>query len=102
MLFDNNARLATKFFGRELGVLKAGAAADVIALDYVPLTPLDATDIGGHVLFGMSGRSVIHTVIDGKVRMKNRELIGVDKQAVLAHCREAAAGLWRRINATGA
>ena len=99
MLFDNNAKLATKYFGRELGVLKAGAAADVIALDYQPLTPMDETNIGGHVLFGMSGRSVIHTVIDGVVRMRNRELIGVDKQAVLAHCREASADLWKRINA---
>ena len=99
MLFDNNAKLATKYFGRELGVLKTGAAADVIALDYQPLTPMDETNIGGHVLFGMSGRSVIHTVIDGVVRMKDRELIGVDKQAVLAHCREASADLWKRINA---
>jgi len=99
MLFDNNAKLATQYFGRELGVLTPGAAADVIALDYAPLTPLDATNIGGHVLFGMSGRSVIHTVIDGKLRMKDRVLIGVDKQAVLAHCREAAADLWMRINA---
>jgi len=98
MLFDNNAKLATKYFGRELGVLKAGAAADVIALDYVPLTPMDADNIGGHVLFGMSGRSVIHTVIDGKIKMKDRELVGVDKQAVLAHCRETANNLWSRIN----
>lgn len=99
MLFDNNAKLATQYFGRELGMLKVGAAADVIALDYTPLTPMDETNLGGHVLFGMSGRNVIHTVIDGKVRMRERELIGVDKQAVLAHCREAARGLWQRINA---
>ena len=99
MLFDNNAALATQAFGRTLGVLRAGAAADVIALDYVPLTPLDETNIGGHVLFGMSGRSVIHTVIDGKLKMRDRTLIGVDKLAVLAHCRETAADLWARINA---
>lgn len=99
MLFDNNAKLATKYFKRELGVLKAGAVADVIALDYMPLTPMDANNIGGHVLFGMSGRSVIHTVIDGKVKMRDRVLAGVDKQAVLAHCRETANNLWNRINA---
>jgi putative selenium metabolism protein SsnA len=99
MLFDNNAKLASQFFGRELGMLKAGAAADVIALDYTPLTPMDVLNIGGHVLFGMGGRNVTHTIIDGKVRMENRELVGVDKQAVLARCREAAQGLWNRINA---
>ena len=99
MLFENNAKLATRSFGCELGVLKTGAAADVIALDYTPLTPMDGSNLGGHVLFGMSGRNVIHTVIGGTVKMRDRELINVDKQAVLARCREAAADLWRRVNA---
>lgn len=99
MLFDNNAVLATRHFRRELGVLKPGAAADVIALDYMPLTPMDAGNYSGHVLFGLSGRCVTHTVTDGVVRMKDRQLLGVDKQAVLARCREAAQALWARINA---
>ncbi|NLI20096.1 MAG: putative aminohydrolase SsnA [Clostridiales bacterium] len=99
MLFDNNAKLAGKAFGRELGVLRPGAAADVIALDYTPPTPMNADNLSGHVLFGMSGRQVIHTVIDGRVRMKDRELPGVDKQSVLARCREAAGAVWNRINA---
>ncbi|MDD3409932.1 MAG: putative aminohydrolase SsnA [Eubacteriales bacterium] len=99
MLFENNAKMASRFFGRPIGTLAPGAAADVIALDYDPLTPLSAENIGGHVLFGMSGRSVIHTVIDGKPRMMDRALIGVDKAAELAHCRETAADLWRRVNA---
>ncbi|HNW87063.1 MAG TPA: putative aminohydrolase SsnA [Candidatus Limiplasma sp.] len=99
MLFDNNAKLASRAFNRELGVLKPGAAADVIALDYTPLTPLTAENLGGHVLFGMSGKCVTHTVIDGKLKMRDRALLGVDKQAVLAHCRETADALWKRINA---
>lgn len=99
MLFENNAKLATRVFGKPIGVLRAGAAADVIALDYTPLTPMDAGNINGHVLFGMCGRSVIHTVIAGSLKMKDRVLTEVDKQAVLAHCRETAAELWSRINA---
>lgn len=101
MLFTNNANLASRFFGRELGVLRPGAAADVIALDYTPLTPMNADNVSGHVLFGMSGRQVIHTVIDGKLKMKDRVLTEVDKEAVLAHCRDTAANLWGRINANG-
>jgi putative selenium metabolism protein SsnA len=99
MLFENNAKLATRAFGRPIGVLRPGAAADVIALDYTPLTPMDAGNVNGHVLFGMSGRSVIHTVIAGSLKMKDRVLTEVDKQAVLAHCRDTAAELWSRINA---
>ena len=29
---------------------------------------------------------------------RQRQLKGIDKEAVLAHCREQAAGLWQRIN----
>ena len=50
MLFENNAKLATRAFGRPIGVLQPGAAADVIALDYVPLTPLSADNLGGHAI----------------------------------------------------
>ncbi len=98
MLFENNAALASEAFGRPLGVLKPGAAADVIALDYAPPTPMTAANVDGHVLFGMSGRNVIHTVINGSLKMKDRALTEVDKDAVLAHCRDTAAELWGRIN----
>jgi putative selenium metabolism protein SsnA len=98
MLFTNNAMLAGKAFGKTIGVLKPGAAADVIALDYTPLTPMDENNLSGHVLFGMSGRNVIHTIINGELKMQDRVLTEVDKNAVLAHCRETAAELWKRIN----
>ena len=51
------------------------------------------------ITIGMTGRSVVTTVINGVVKMKDRELIGIDKEAVLAHCREQSADLWNRINA---
>ena len=39
MLFENNRVIAEKYFGRPLGVLKEGAAADIIVMDYKPFTP---------------------------------------------------------------
>ena len=98
MLFENNRRLAGRFFATPLGILRTGAAADVIALDYRPPTPMGAGNVTGHVLFGMSGRSVIHTVANGRVLMKERALQGVDKEAEFAHCRETAAELWKRLS----
>ncbi len=98
MLFCNNAKMASKFFGREIGVLKRGAAADVIVSDYTPLTPMNAGNINSHVMFGMNGRSVVTTIIAGEVKMRDRVLVGVDKQEVMAHCRETAGKLWTRIN----
>ena len=99
MLFYNNAAMAGRFFDTRPGVLEAGAAADIVVSDYVPLTPMTADNCDGHIVFGMSGRSVVTTVIDGVVKMRNRELVGIDEEAILAKCRERAADLWRRVNA---
>ena len=60
MLFENNAKMASKYFDRKLGVLEAGAAADVIVMDYKPFTPLSEENIDGHMLFGMMGKKLPH------------------------------------------
>jgi len=98
MLFSNNAAMCERAFSTKIGILEAGAAADIIVCDYVPLTPMSADNVDGHVLFGMSGRSVVTTVINGVVKMKDREFVGFDADAVLAKCREVSSKLWRRIN----
>ncbi|MBO6164593.1 MAG: putative aminohydrolase SsnA, partial [Lachnospiraceae bacterium] len=38
MLFENNRKIAAKYFEKPLGILKEGAAADVIVMDYKPFT----------------------------------------------------------------
>jgi putative selenium metabolism protein SsnA len=98
MLFENNATAAARSFETKLGVLEAGAAADIIVVDYDPLTPMGAGNMNGHVLFGMSGRSVVTTVINGVVKMKDRELVGIDSEMIMAKCREKSAAVWARIN----
>jgi cytosine/adenosine deaminase-related metal-dependent hydrolase len=98
MLFANNAAMANRYFKKPLGVLKAGAAADVIITDYNPLTPMDAGNCNGHILFGMNGRSVVSTVIDGRVLMKDRVLVDADEQKIMADSRQQAQSLWDRVN----
>ena len=98
MLFEGNAKIANRYFKKQLGVLKEGAAADVIVTDYIPLTPMDASNINGHILFGMTGRSVVTTVCNGKVLMKDRELVGLDEEKILYEVREEAKKLAHSIN----
>ena len=75
MLFEWERKIANRYFKQELGVLKEGAAGDVIIVDYNPLTPLHAGNINSHIVFGMTGRDVVTTVANGKVLMKDRELL---------------------------
>ena len=90
--------MAGRYFKTPLGVLKPGAAADIIVLDYDPLTPMDESNINGHLLFGVNGRSVTTTIAAGRVLMEDREFQTVDEAEVLADARQQAASLWRRVN----
>jgi len=98
MLFANNAAIASRSFGISLGALEPGAAADIVVSDYDPLTSMTADNCDSHILFGMSGRSIATTVINGSIKMKNRELIGVDAGEIMAKCRERASAMAARIN----
>lgn len=98
MLFEGNAKIANRYFKKPLGILKEGAAADVIVTDYIPLTPMNADNVNSHILFGMTGRSVVTTVANGKVLMKDRILTHIDEEKVMADCRQAAAELAKSIN----
>ena len=98
MLFKNNAKIGAKYFPDELGVLKADAAADVIVMDYKPFTPFSDANIDGHMIFGMTGRQCQTTIANGKLLMKDRELIGVDEEAINAHILEESKKLWGALN----
>lgn len=97
MLFENNRRIAGQFLKAEVGIIKEGAAADVIVMDYDPPTPMTADNLNGHLLFGTNGLNVITTISDGVVRMQDRQLVGLDKAALNAQVRDIAVGLWKRL-----
>lgn len=97
MLYGNNPEIASNLFGGKFGELTEGAWADVIVVDYVPPTPLGPDNWSGHLLFGVSGRSVETTVINGRVRMLNRKLIDIDEEGIGERSRELAQALWNRI-----
>ena len=98
MLFKNNAKIAARYFPDPLGVLKPGAAADIIVMDYKPFTPFSDANIDGHMIFGMTGRQCQTTIANGKLLMKDRVLVGIDEEAVNAHILEAAKELWGALN----
>ncbi|MCI9124466.1 MAG: putative aminohydrolase SsnA [Eubacterium sp.] len=98
MLFENNAQIAGRYFKAPLGVIKEGAAADVIVMDYDPPTHLDENNLNSHILFGMTGRDVVTTIGNGKVLMQDREVKVADPAEVMAKCRESSAALWKSIN----
>ena len=81
-----------------VGVLKEGAYADLIVVDYNPLRVMNENNYLGHTLFGMTGRSVDTTIINGKIVMKDRKIVTVGEEEILRKSREVSSKLWERLN----
>jgi putative selenium metabolism protein SsnA len=97
MLFENNKAIMERFIRGKLGTLAEGHYADIIIVNYKAPTPVNPDTINSHILFGINGRHVDTTIINGKVVMKDRLLPGIDEEALLAKSREQAQKLWERI-----
>ena len=79
--------------GMASGRIEAGANADlaVLDLDQPHLTP--PHDFVSHLAYAANGSDVRHTVCDGQVLMRDRDVRTLDEQAVLADARERATAL---------
>lgn len=99
MAIYNNAALAGLFFNEhELGVLRSGAHADIIFVDYHPYTPLTAENLPWHILFGFQESMVTTTIVAGKILMKDRILLTLDEEAITTKALEQAPQVWKRYN----
>jgi len=97
-LFASNAEVAARHFGLSFGELRAGAAGDLAIFDYDPPTPLDGTNLFGHLLFGISQAVADTTIVGGRVLMENRKLaLNLDEARINARGRELAKHLWDRM-----
>jgi cytosine/adenosine deaminase-related metal-dependent hydrolase len=97
LAFVNNPKICAKFFRKEVGVLKAGAYADLITVAYLPFTPLDAGSAGGHILFGMSGSQVNDTMVNGSWVMRDRDILTVDEAGIFAQSAAQAPRIWAQM-----
>ncbi|ELZ58054.1 MULTISPECIES: amidohydrolase [Halorubrum] len=81
------------------GRIEAGAAADlaVVGLDAPHLTPVH--DPVSHLAYAARGGDVRHTVCDGEILMRDREVLTLDAEAVQERAAEAAADLVDRVDA---
>lgn len=79
----------------KIGSLEPGKKADMIVLDVAQphLTPMYA--IPSHLVYAASGADVAHSVINGRIVMRDRQVLTLDEEEVLAHCHEAANELLR-------
>lgn len=98
IVFEHNACIAARAgLPAGLGALCVGAPADLIVIDYMPITPLTAQNAPWHILFGIDGSGVDTTIVGGRVLMHERQLQTLDETEIAAQARAAAARLWKKI-----
>ncbi|WP_436925186.1 amidohydrolase [Halosimplex amylolyticum] len=86
-------RGSAELLGFDSGRIDAGANADlaVIDLDAPHLTP--AHDLVSHLAYAVRGSDVRHTVCDGEVLLRDREVLTLDEAAVRERASEHARDL---------
>ena len=95
-LYSNNREIANRFFAPELGIIKKGAAADIIIVDYKAPTPIRAENIFYHLFFGLEGSMVDTTIVGGQVLMKEREVKVLDYERIINKIQRQAADFWKK------
>jgi 5-methylthioadenosine/S-adenosylhomocysteine deaminase len=82
--------------GIDAGRIEVGAAADFAVVDFDAPHLAPTHDYVSHLAYAVRGSDVRHTVCDGRVLMRNRELITLDEERVVGEARDRAADLVER------
>jgi cytosine/adenosine deaminase-related metal-dependent hydrolase len=97
MLLQNNAEIAKRQFGLQLGEIAEGRPADLAIIDYCPPTPLSEENFLGHLIFGLVDAVVDTTVCRGKILMQGKKIVSMDEERLAARSRELAPKMWQRV-----
>lgn len=96
ILLHNNPTIVRRLTGQPVGQITPGFLADMILVDYYPPTPLTGENGWGHFLYGLVDAPVDTVLINGRVVMQNKVVLGVDEAEIAAASRACAAKVWER------
>jgi cytosine/adenosine deaminase-related metal-dependent hydrolase len=68
----------------------------VIRPDVLP-TPLNSDSVVGHLINTIDGDDVRTVIVDGRILVKDRNVLTTDAKEAQRKAQEAAAGLWERL-----
>ncbi|MBL4845843.1 MAG: amidohydrolase family protein [Planctomycetes bacterium] len=98
-LLAGNRAVAEVFFpGAQLGTLRTGGPADLVVMDYLPFTPLNAGNLLGHVLYGGLASRTRDVICGGRYVLREGRFpqLGEDFAELSRRTQLAAQSLWDR------
>jgi len=97
LLFENNPAIASKLFGFKIGKILPGYKADLAIFDYQPRTPIEESNIFGHIFFGLN-EPPSDVITRGEFRIKDGKLLGISEKEVKENARLQAKKLWKNFS----
>jgi cytosine/adenosine deaminase-related metal-dependent hydrolase len=98
-VFVSGARWASRRFGERLGVIEAGAPADLVLVDYRPATDLDAGTLMAHLAAGLLRAPVRGVMVAGEIVLDQGSLVTIDENEIACRARESARRVRTRLGA---
>lgn len=99
MAIHHNRELASSSLGGiDIGVIRPGAVADFIFVDYIPFTELTSGNLPWHIIFGFRESMVTSTMVNGKFLMKDRKILTLDVDKIMADAAQSSREVWKRYN----
>jgi putative selenium metabolism protein SsnA len=98
IMFGNNYLLASQKYGRPIGIIKKGALADLIIVDYIPPTPMNEANFMGHFLSGIGYSSISDVIIDGKFVLKHGKITAFDEEEIRNQAVRKTESLWKKFS----
>ena len=84
----------------EIGSLEVGKRADVIIVDLDRPHSSPQTDVVSSLVYSAQASDVRATIIDGRIVMRDRELLSLDEKAVIESAGRESASLMERVGLT--
>ena len=95
-IINNRELIKTLFNHLETGVIKPGAAADLVLIDYKPFTELNSDNLPWHIVFGFRESMVTSTIVNGKFLMKDRVMTTLDEDSIIKEAKSISASVWKK------
>jgi 5-methylthioadenosine/S-adenosylhomocysteine deaminase len=69
--------------GDQIGSIEIGKRADIALIDWRKPHMIPTSNIESHLVYNSSGRDVATVIVDGKIVVRDRQLVGMDEEAFL-------------------
>ena len=97
LILSENACAASGYLNVKLGIIEAGAEADILMYDYDSPTPVNSENAYAHLFYGLRGEHPKNVIAKGEFIVKDFILTNVNEETILERSRKASKELWDRL-----